>query len=308
MARHVIISAISCSDTPGSFSKPRDAVDAGLKSQLEWIDRAAFQTPDVIVLPEVCAWRHVPIKQWPRYAQTERDPVFVETADRARKHRCYIACPILLRKGDNLYNSFIVVDREGKRVGRYDKMVPTADEMRIGVRPGRKNRIVRTKFGTFAFAICFDMNFEEVFRSAKQQGAEVILFGSMYPGGFQCRVWAYQYELFIVGASSGTGSMLVNPVGRIITESQMHQQIKTTTLNLDCRVLHLDDNMKKFPAIEKKYGRLIEIDVLSPEAIFLLTSHHPRKSVDDIIKEFKLETRQAYYARTRRARNRSLNA
>ena len=306
MSRNLTVCAISCPPVETRGDNNEQKIDGGLKRQLEWIDRAAHQKPDVILLPEIYPWLGVPPEDWKSTAQTLRDPVFTETAARAKHHGCYVLCPMILRKGRYLYNALLAIDGKGNKVAEYHKVVPTVGEMEAGIRPGRKPAVLDTPLGRFGFAICFDLNFEEVFQSAKKQGAEIIFFSSMYRGGLQNQIWAYQYEMFFVGATITENSLIVNPLGRILAESSEYQQIQTVTLNLDCQVLHLDYNEKKFSAIEKKYGRTVTFEVLSPEALFLLTCHHPRKSVDDIIREFGLETRQAYYSRARRTRKKHL--
>ena len=86
----------------------------------------------------------------------------------------------------------------------------------------------------------------------------------------------------------------------------MHSKIICRALNLDCRQLHLDGNMEKMKAAKREYKDKVEYEVVSPEARFLMTSHHPTKTVDDMIREFKLETMTAYDARARRVRDKAL--
>jgi len=68
--------------------------------------------------------------------------------------------------------------------------------------------------------------------------------------------------------------------------------------NVDREVYHLDFNQNKFPAIRNKYGPDVEIEVHQPEAIFLMASHKAGLAVEDIAKEFGLETLRDYLARS----------
>ena len=70
-------------------------------------------------------------------------------------------------------------------------------------------------------------------------------------------------------------------------------------LNLDYMVLHTDRNKDKFPDIKKAYGTDIEIRSNNIESCALLTSHHPRKSAEDIAAEFGLERESDYYLRSK---------
>jgi hypothetical protein len=70
-------------------------------------------------------------------------------------------------------------------------------------------------------------------------------------------------------------------------------------VNLDSAVLHLDYNEEKLKALKAKYGPLVELEVTGPEAVFLMTSHHPEVRVDDMIAEFEMERVEDYLDRAR---------
>jgi hypothetical protein len=48
------------------------------------------------------------------------------------------------------------------------------------------------------------------------------------------------------------------------------------------------------------------VEVFSPEAVYFISSLHPEKSVDDMIKEFNIETYDAYRDRARAERKKYL--
>jgi hypothetical protein len=77
-------------------------------------------------------------------------------------------------------------------------------------------------------------------------------------------------------------------------------------INVDREIFHLDFNQNQFPALREKYGPDIDIDVHQPEAFFLLASRRPVLSVEQIAKEFKLETLRDYLARSERMRDEHL--
>jgi hypothetical protein len=96
-------------------------------------------------------------------------------------------------------------------------------------------------------------------------------------------------------------------MGRIIDRGDPnYYPIVTQDLNLDYKVLHLDENQKKLDAVRRKYGRGIKIEVCRPEAIFTLESLMPDVTVGEIIREFSLETRTDYFLRSRRVRAEAL--
>jgi hypothetical protein len=82
--------------------------------------------------------------------------------------------------------------------------------------------------------------------------------------------------------------------------------ILSRVLNLDRRLLHIDENCRQWPAIKEKYGAGIEIDVATPEAHFALISHLPDVTADDVVREYNLEVRTDYFHRANRVREQSL--
>ncbi|HDJ89155.1 MAG TPA: hypothetical protein ENG40_00470 [Thermoprotei archaeon] len=125
----------------------------------------------------------------------------------------------------------------------------------------------------------------------------------MYPGGKQIISWALDYGVYIISSIGGEGNgVIVDPLGRIWLESSRYSPIICKTINLDYEILHLDYNFSKLEKIKKKYGDSVEIEVSRPEAIFMMTSYLEDKSIEDIIREFDLETREKYFERANRVR------
>ena len=152
------------------------------------IDTAALDKPDLIVLTEGC------MEQAPsRASREERDaksdplpepgPITQFLMRKAAQHRTYIIASYWRKapQGPGRFNSAVLLDRQGKLVGYYDKMFPTIGEMRGGVLPGRGAVVFDTDFGRVGAMICFDFNFVELLSEYKKQGAELICFLSNLP-------------------------------------------------------------------------------------------------------------------------------
>src|SRR2546429_164022 len=80
-------------------------------------------------------------------------------------------------------------------------------------------------FGRVGCAICFDLNFRDVAEGLVATGAEILFFPSMYRGGLQLRIWAHDFGRFILSATPGEGSALVDPLGRVLVESSRYQRL-----------------------------------------------------------------------------------
>ena len=65
----------------------------------------------------------------------------------------------------------MLLDRQGKLVGYYDKTFPTIGEIEEGILPGHGAVVFDTDFGRVGAMICFDFNFPEVCsRSTRNRG------------------------------------------------------------------------------------------------------------------------------------------
>jgi len=303
MSRPVRVSSISFA----GVSAGPDHTERAIREACRLIDQAAKDRPDIVCLPETFTGLGLgQATEWFATAERVPGPTTDAIGACAKRHGCYIICPMVEKKGRHTYNSAVFIDRKGQVLGSYHKMVPTIGEVEMGVRPGTKATVFDLDFGRVGAAICFDLNFDVVCEAIQRNRAEIVFFPSMYRGGLQLRIWAYRHQWYVVSSTPGEQSQAVNPLGRVLLESQLHWPYVTVDIDLDCRILHLDYNMPLMDKAKKKYGDQVAMEIASPEAVFLMTCRHPRKSVDDIIREFKMETYDRYKQRALRVRDRSL--
>ena len=303
MARHVRVSSISYAGVGGTDpDRKRKAIDGALGL----IDRAACDRPDFIVLPETFNGLGCGHEAWLQTGEPIPGPTFDALAAKARQHRTHIICPMLEQRGGKLFNSSALIGRDGQLIGRYDKNHPTIGEIEGGVTPGMETPVYQTDVGKVGMTICFDLNFRDVAEGLSRNGAEIVFFPSMYRGGLSLSIWAFEFSLWMVSATPRENSAIVNPLGQYLVQSFMYCPIISKRINLDAAVLHIDYNHKQYDAMKAKYGDQIELNIIAPEAVFMLTCDHPEKTVQDIIREFDLELRTDYFARANRVREGAL--
>jgi len=300
MARYARVTTISMN--PGGAGSREERIQRAVNMAVQMIDRAAPDQPDLIVLPETFTALGCSSEAWFESAEPVPGPTSTRLAEKARQYRCYIVCPIVRREGPLTYNSAVLLDRNGEVAGIYNKIHPTISEINVGITPGSDATVVRTDFGRVGFAICFDLNFRDVIEGLVANGAELVVFPSMYRGGLQTQIWAHDFGVWFASATPHEGSVIVDPLGTVVEKSDAYEPIISRRINLDYVRCHIDENCTKWEAIKRKYGESVELDILSPEAQFLLYSHHPEVSAWDIAREFSLEPTRAYYARANRYR------
>jgi predicted amidohydrolase len=303
MARNVRVASISFGGGGGSIEGRYDRARA---AAVELLEQAALDRPDIVCLPESFTGLGCGEADWIASAEPVPGPTTEAVGAVARRHEMWGVCPIVEQRGQQRFNAAVLLDRRGEVAGIYYKIHPTIGEIRQGITPGTEAAVFATDFGRIGCAICYDLNFRDVIEALSQGGAELIFFPSMYRGGLQLSIWAHDFGVHIVSATPGEGSAIVDPLGRVLMQSSAYQKILARTVNLDRRVLHIDENHLQWPAIKAKYGAGVEIDVATPEAAFALVSHLPEVTVDDIIREFALETRADYFQRANAVREEAL--
>jgi len=111
-------------------------------------------------------------------------PVQAFLSDTARKLKLWILGGTIAMRTANqnrVANSSLLIDADGRRVVRYDKIhlfdvtIPGRNEQyreSNHVVPGRKPVIADTPVGRLGLSVCYDMRFPELYRELVTQGAE----------------------------------------------------------------------------------------------------------------------------------------
>jgi nitrilase len=104
--------------------------------------------------------------------------------DMARELKLWILGGTTVIKGDSatrVANASLLIDSDGKRVARYDKIhlfdvaIPGRDEKYLEsthVTPGHEVVIADTPVGKLGLSVCYDMRFPELYRELVSRGAE----------------------------------------------------------------------------------------------------------------------------------------
>lgn len=287
--------------------------EQSIETTERYIDTAALDAPDIILLTESCmqnsqASATVEERNANSDLLPEGGPITKFFARKARQHNTYIIASYWRKeeKGRGRYNSAVLFDRQGAVVGVYDKVFPTIGELENGVLPGKTARVFDTDFGRVGAIICFDLNFPELLEQYKRQGAELLCFLSMFRGGAMVPDLARRNQCFIASSVPRENGVIVDPLGRTLAESSQYGRIIFARINLDSQIVHIDNHVQKTRDLKRKYTDRVQIETASPEAVYFLSSSHPDKSIQDMMKEFGIVTLDEYLARSRALRERRL--
>ncbi len=176
-------------------------------------------------------------------AESVPGPTSQILGEAARKSRLYVVAGIYEREGPLIYNTALLIDREGKVAGKYRKTHLPQTEVTGGLTPGSTYPVFRTDFGTVGIEICYDNLFPEVARLLALQGAEIILlpiWGDLreqeYAWDIVARARAIDNAVYVIAAIySNRRSLIINPNGRILADTGGSHGLVTAEIDLDAR-------------------------------------------------------------------------
>jgi hypothetical protein len=160
----------------------------------DWVDQEGARGVDLIALPETFRGQNE------RSLETLDGPTITALAPLARKHRTYIVAPIDRKDADRRFNSAVVLDRQGKIAGIYDKIYPYWVEefpRRPTVQPGQTVTVIPTDFGRLGLAICYDVNWALLWQRLSDFGAELVIWPSAYSAGKTLQARAIDFSYYI---------------------------------------------------------------------------------------------------------------
>jgi predicted amidohydrolase len=292
----------------GSKGEPQKIVDQMIVFWKGELGKVLPHHPDLILLTEACDRPGgLSSDEQFNYFRVRKNQILDYFASVAKANHCYIAFGMKREENGTWWNSCILLDREGKVAGIYNKNFPTIHEMEL-IKAGNETPVFQCDFGRVACVICFDLNFDELRQRYEKLQPDIMLFLSMYHGGLEQAKWAYSCRSFFVCSYGFTTapSEIRNPLGEVIASSTNYYNYAIATINLDRKIVHLDDNWSKLDALRKKYGKDVTIHDPGLLGSVMITSEKEGVSADDMVKEFKIELAEDYFNRSRQVRLKQL--
>jgi predicted amidohydrolase len=213
---------------------------SGTKSGLDSVQQAGqyaaqvatTYSPDIIVLGETLNYIGAP-GTFDANAETVPGPSTTYMAGVASAHHVNIAFGMVERIGNVLFNTAVLIDRNGNIVGKHHKVQLPLAEAAGGLAPGDSVPVFDTDFGRVALLICQETSFPEPAREAALQGAEMLLVPIW--GGKAALVHARAIENGIYVAASGYdyASEVVDPLGTVLASVTINNGPKAAVANID---------------------------------------------------------------------------
>lgn len=139
------------------------------------LDFIGKKQADLVLLPETFR------STSPKDAEPIDGPSAALMSKKAKEYNMYVSGTFyhLDHSDDHVYNTGLIMGRDGAIVGRYDKNHPFSPELLDGgVTPGNNVPVFEADFGKIGMIICYDSWFTDVTELLALKGAEIVLFPS----------------------------------------------------------------------------------------------------------------------------------
>jgi beta-ureidopropionase len=271
----------------------------------ELLDQAVTSHPDIVSLPETFGSQGVPYTALDQIAEPVPGPTTDFVAQYARKHGCYVICPLIAIHGNTYMNDAVLIDRQGHIVGAYSKVHPVVQgseftSLEMGVTPGMEADVFDTDFGRIGIQICFDLMYPDGWAILKRKGAEIVFWCSAYDGGKHLSIPAWLHHYYIVSAVQSRFARVIDILGNTLAKSGWYDPVLVHSIDLDIGLFHCDFNATVIPELHKHYGADITIRMMHEEGLFMLVCNREDLTVAEVVETFKLDPLTDYLERNAR--------
>lgn len=213
----------------------RSSMD-NLKAFGALVDQAGAQKADIVCLPEgvtIVGTQH----NYVSASETIPGPTTKYLGEVARRNNLYIVAGILEKEGDVVYNTAVLIDREGKVAGKYRKTSLPREEIDGGITPGNSFPVFDTDFGRIGIMICWDVTFPEPARALAEQGAEVI-FLPIWGGDLTlAKARAIENQVYLVSSTYDMITGVLDLEGNIMEQAKEDKEVVVVDVDLNAQKL-----------------------------------------------------------------------
>lgn len=223
--RPVRLATIYC--RPKGSKSPQESVETFAALVLE----AAGQKPDFICLPEGITVIGTG-KKYVEVAEPIPGPTTRCLGELARQVNAYLIAGIYEREGLAVYNTSVLIGRDGRLLGRYRKVSLPNEEIDGGITPGDAFPVFQTDFGKVGMMICWDVHFPEPARALAAGGAEII-FLPIWGGNKELmEARPIENQLYMVTSSYDAPTAIYDRRGAVLAEANADNPIAVTEIDL----------------------------------------------------------------------------
>lgn len=239
--------------TASAWPKHPSSTDKNLQYYSDMIVQAGQKGADIICLGEGITIVSAG-KSYQEAAETIPGPTSKTLGEAAKKAGTYVIAGIYEKEGNLLYNTAILIDRNGNIAGKYRKTHLPQTEVEGGLTPGDTYPVFKTDFGMIGIEICYDNFFPEVARNLMLNGAEIVfcpiwgdIRGMKSEWNAVARTRAIDNAVFFVASMYEPGlSLITDPNGNLMRDEDSSESILLSTVDLNMRTFERWLSMKSY--------------------------------------------------------------
>lgn len=226
----------------------QDDKSQNIEKVCDFVEKAVDSGAEMVFLPEVFNLR---ASKDESISEAEKIPDGISSQtliELAKKYKIYINNGSIFEESANLpFNTSVTISPEGKVISKYQKIhlfdVEIAGkEIKESAKSqaGSKTEMVKIEELNFAFSICYDLRFAELYTQYAKANVDVILSPSSFTKKTGELHWevlnrarAIESQAYIIacnqcGTASGIEtyghSMVVDPLGKVLTQASADQE------------------------------------------------------------------------------------
>ncbi len=207
----------------------------------EAFDRAASGGADLLAFPETMDTRGVKNLAYEDSFASMDGRFCSMMRDKARKYGCHVF--FSFRELDchgARRNTAVLLDREGRVVGKYHKTHLTLSEYENGMVPGESYPVFDTEFGRVGMLVCWDIFFPEPARAMALQGAEILLVTTAGDPVHRFVGRAKENGVYVVTSCPHTqryagiaSTAVIDPCGNVLADTNEEGEAATAEIDLN---------------------------------------------------------------------------
>jgi predicted amidohydrolase len=207
-----------------------------LEQFARFIDEAGAQQADVVCLPEgvtVCGTKLT----YAQAAEPVPGPSTQFLGECAARNKAYVVAGVYERDGRGVFNTSVLIGRDGKLIGKYRKVCLPREEIDGGITPGTEYPVFDTDFGRVGMMICWDVHFPEVAREISARGAEMIFMPIWGGNETLAKARAIENQIYLVASGYDFRTAIYDRAGDAVAKSDDKSGVIYAQFDLNQRLM-----------------------------------------------------------------------
>src|SRR5688572_9523938 len=207
-----------------------------LEQFAKFIDEAGAAKADIICLPEGTTVCGTGLSYF-QVSEPIPGPTTEFLGQCAARNKAWVVAGIYEREGKSVYNTSVLISRDGKLAGKYRKVCLPREEIDAGITPGHDYPVFDTDFGRIGMMICWDISYPEVARELSARGAEMIFMPIWGGNETLARARAIENQVYLVASGYDFRTAIYDKAGEAVARAGDQSGVIYREIDLNERIM-----------------------------------------------------------------------